>query len=109
MGEPFDEGNYPPRRKILIIGGDRWYPPAWLKDNFEIRQLHHVTLYLEDELGGFIPDLILAFVRADHPYRPSKDTINRAKNYARGANSQRKPIPYITINKGWSHVMLKAL
>ena len=109
IGERFSETIQPPKRKILVIGGDRGYIPDWMSDNFEVRQLSHIPLDLEDELHGFVPDLILAFVRAERPNRPTKDTINRAKNYARGDNSRHQKVPYITINKGWSHVMYKAL
>ena len=98
---------YAPNQQILLVGGDATYVPNWLQE-FEIMQITEVGADLERQLGEFRPDLILIFVKADKPFRPSKHTIYKVHNYAKGDNIEQRQVPYITVHKGWSHVLQRA-
>lgn len=91
-----------PAHNILIIGGDDTYIPDWMRQ-FRTAQIHQIDVDLKQQLGDFKPDLILMFVKADKPFRPTRHTIYKAKTY-----SNETGIPYITVHKGWSHVMMRA-
>ena len=110
LDEPFEEFIYesdPEIHSILVIGGDRTYIPDWM-DIFDVMQIAQIGVDLDQQLGDFEPDLVLFFVKADQPYRPTKHTVYKAKNYCRGDNRYGITIPYITIHKGWGHVMQRA-
>lgn len=104
MGEKEDTR---PSKKILIIGGNSSYIPTWMR-RFSIMQLTQVASDLQQQLQSFHPDLILVFVRAEEPFRPTKHTHYRVQNYAKGGNYERRIVPRITVNRGWSHVMQRA-
>jgi hypothetical protein len=104
---PPEPSRRPILRNILIVGGDEGYIPNWL-DQFGIMQIDRVIIDLEQQLGAFRPDLILMFVKAEKPHRPTKHTIYKIKAYANGNNSENRKVPYITIHKGWSHAVQRA-
>lgn len=107
MGEKEDHRPSKPSKKILIIGGNSSYIPTWMR-RFSIMQLTQVASDLQQQLQSFRPDLILVFVRAEEPFRPTKHTQYRVQNYAKGGNYERRIVPRITVNRGWSHVMQRA-
>jgi len=115
MGEEiYPEPVTPPSPKIiLIVGGDRSYVPDWMESKEEaglwrVIQIHQVDNDLEQQLGAIYPDLILTFVKAEKPFRPSKHTFYKVREYAKGSNSRGITIPRITVNKGFSHVIQRA-
>lgn len=116
MGDEFNEDIEPPRqlelttqlplfsspikvrRNILLIGGDSSFVPDWMDQNFDIKQIEKIRDDLERELQGFIPDLIIIFVKVT-----SKDTKYKMLNFSKSHD-----VPYISLHKGWSHLMLRA-